>query len=88
MRLGGGQVYRHIMESDPLEDMPAESLRWLVSEVQAVLDVDEAGAQDVIRSAEPFWGALERAGGMVDSWGGGEFCELLPRVLTFIRGSG
>ena len=28
---------------------------------------------------------LQRAGGLVDSWGGGEFCNLFPRVLAFIR---
>jgi hypothetical protein len=29
--------------------------------------------------------AMERAGGLVDSWGGGEFCHIFPRVLAFIQ---
>lgn len=33
----------------------------------------------------PFWDAMERAGGLVDSWGGGEFCYVLPRVLSFVQ---
>jgi hypothetical protein len=28
---------------------------------------------------------MERAGGLVDSWGGGEFCHIFPRVLAFIQ---
>ncbi len=28
---------------------------------------------------------MERAGGLVDTWGGGEFCHIFPRVLPFIR---
>lgn len=28
---------------------------------------------------------MERAGGLVDSWGGGEFCYVLPQVLSFIQ---
>jgi hypothetical protein len=34
---------------------------------------------------EPLWDAMERAGGLVDYWGGGEFCQIFPRVLAFIR---
>jgi hypothetical protein len=39
----------------------------------------------LVRSAESLWDAMERAGGLVDSWGGGEFCHIFPRVLAFIR---
>jgi hypothetical protein len=53
--------------------------------VCAVLDVEAATAEDLVRSAEPLWDAMERAGGFVDSWGGGEFCHTFPRVLAFIR---
>ncbi|MFI7068586.1 hypothetical protein ACIBL3_46895 [Kribbella sp. NPDC050124] len=74
------------MNRDPLDDMPQDSRREVVAAVQAALDVDEAGAEDIVRSTEPFWDAMERAGGLVDSWGGGEFCYVLPRVLAFIRG--
>jgi hypothetical protein len=39
----------------------------------------------LVRPAEPLWDAMERAGGLVDSWGGGEFCHIFPRVLAFIQ---
>jgi len=73
------------MPHDPLQDMPAESRAELTAAVCAAIDVDPATAEDIIRSTEPFWDAMERAGGLVDSWGGGEFCYVLPRVLSFIR---
>jgi len=73
------------MDRDPLQDLPNESRREIVADVQAVLAVDQATAEDIVRSTEPFWDAMERAGGLVDSWGGGEFCSLLPRVLAFMR---
>jgi hypothetical protein len=56
-----------------------------VAEVCAVLDVEAATAEDLVRSAEPLWDAMERSGGLVDSWGGGEFCHIFQRVLAFIR---
>jgi hypothetical protein len=70
---------------DPLDDLPAESRSEVVSEVRALLGVDVATAEDLVRAAEPLWEAMERAGGLVDSWGGGEFCHIFPRTLTFIR---
>jgi hypothetical protein len=73
------------MDRDSLADLPAGSRREIVAEVCAVLDVEAAAAEDLIRSAEPLWDAMERAGGLVDSWGGGEFCQVFPRVLAFIR---
>jgi len=73
------------MSEDPLNDMPVESRREVVAAVQAVLEVDEASAENIVRSTEPFWNAMEDAGGLVDSWGGGEFCYLLPRLLASIR---
>jgi hypothetical protein len=73
------------MDRDSLADLPADSRREIVAAVSAVLDVDAATAEDLIRSAEPLWDAMERAGGLVDSWGGGEFCHSFPRVLAFIR---
>ena len=51
----------------------------------AALDVEAATAEDLVRSAEPLWDAMERAGGLVDSWGGGEFCYIFPHVLAFIQ---
>ena len=73
------------MDRDPLADLPADSRREIVAEVCAVLDVETTTAEELVRSAEPLWNAMERAGGLVDSWGGGEFCHVFPRVLAFIR---
>jgi len=73
------------MNHDSLADLPADSRREIVAGVCAALEVKAATAEDLIRSAEPLWDAMERAGGLVDSWGGGEFCHLFPRVLAFIR---
>jgi len=73
------------MGHDPMDDLPEDSRREVVDAVRVALDVDQASAEDIVRSTEPFWDAMERAGGLVDSWGGGEFCSVLPRVLAFIR---
>lgn len=73
------------MDRDSLAGLPADSRREIVAEVCAVLDVEAATAEDLIRSAEPLRSAMERAGGLVDSWGGGEFCYIFPSVLAFIR---
>jgi hypothetical protein len=73
------------MDRDLLADLPADSHREILAEVCAVLDVEAATAEDLVRSAEPLWDAMERAGGLVDSWGGGEFCHLFPRVSAFFR---
>jgi hypothetical protein len=73
------------VDRDSLADLPADTRRKVVAEVCAVLNVEAAAAEDLVRSAEPLWDAMERAGGFVDSWGGGEFCHIFPRVLAFIR---
>lgn len=73
------------MDDDILHQMPLESRLHLVDELRALLEIDTERAEDLIRSAEPFWNAMEQAGGLVDAWGGGEFAVVLPRVLTFIR---
>lgn len=73
------------MNHDSLDDLPANSRSQIVVDVRALLGVDAASAEDIVRSAEPLWDAMERAGGLVDSWGGGEFCYVLPRVLAFIQ---
>jgi hypothetical protein len=73
------------MDRDSLADLPADSRREIVAAVCAVLDVEAATAEDLVRSAEPLWDAMERAGGLVDSWGGREFCNTFPRILVFIR---
>ena len=68
-----------------MDDLPEDSRREVTAAVRAALDIDQASAEDIVRSTEPFWDAMERAGGLVDSWGGGESCSVLPRVLTLIR---
>jgi hypothetical protein len=73
------------VDRDSLADLPADSRSEIVAEVCAALDVEAATAEDLVRSAEPLWDAMERAGGLVDSWGGGEFCHIFPRVLAFIQ---
>jgi hypothetical protein len=73
------------MVRDPLDDLPAESRAEVVAEIRGLLNVDEATAEDLVRCAEPLWEAMERAGGLVDSWGGGEFCGVFPQALRFIR---
>ena len=70
---------------DSFDDLPSESRSEVVAEVRAVLNVDVPTAEDLIRSAEPLWDAMERAGGLVDGWGGGEFCNVFPQALGFIR---
>jgi hypothetical protein len=73
------------MSRDSFDDLPADSRSEIVAEVCAVLDVEATAAEDLVRSSEPLWDAMERVGGLVDSWGGGEFCHIFPRVLAFIR---
>ena len=75
------------MNRDSLADLPVDSRSEILAAVCAVLDVEAPTAEDLVRSAEPLWQAMERAGGLVDSWGGGEFCRLFPRVLAFIQSS-
>jgi hypothetical protein len=70
---------------DPLEQLPVDSRREIVQSVVDMIGVSEDVAEDLVRSAEPLWEAMERAGGLVDSWGGGEFCQVFPRTLAFIR---
>lgn len=72
---------------DPLDDLPPESRREVVSAVTAALDIGAGDAEAIIRASLPLWDAMEEAGGLVDSWGGGEFCHLFPRMLTVV-GSG
>lgn len=70
---------------DPLGELPDSSRREVVEQVRALLGVDTDTAEDLIRAAEPLWEAMERAGGLVDSWDGGEFCHVFPKALAFIR---
>lgn len=70
---------------DPLDDLPAESRREVVAAVQAALGISTADAEIVLRASEPLWDAMEQVGGLVDSWGGGEFCYVFPKMCAVIR---
>ena len=72
---------------DPLDDLPPESRREVVSAVTAALGVSAADAEAILRASEPLWDVMEEVGGLVDSWGGGELCHLFPKMLAVI-GSG
>lgn len=73
------------MPDDPLDQMPDQSRTWVVTAVQRFCEIEKSAAEEVVRASEPFWSAMEDAGGLVDSWGGGEFTAVLPAVLDFIR---
>lgn len=76
------------MTHDVLDDMPAESRDYLVGQIEQQLGIGRDAAEEIIRSSEPFWNAMENAGGLVDSWGGGEFVVVLPKLLEFIGSQG
>ena len=52
---------------DVLDDLPPSSRRELIAAMQAALGVTTEAAEAILRSSEPFWNALEDAGGLVDS---------------------
>jgi hypothetical protein len=58
------------VDRDSLADLPADTRHEIVAEVCALLDVEPVTAEDLVRSAEPLWDAMERIGGLVDSWAG------------------
>ena len=70
---------------DPLEDLPPEWRPEVVLAVATALVVSAADAETLVRASQPLWDALEDVGGLVDSWGGGEFCPLFPTMLAVIR---
>jgi hypothetical protein len=47
------------MDRDSLADLPADSRREIVAVVCAVLDVEAATAEDLVRSVESLWDAME-----------------------------
>ncbi len=63
---------------DPLNDLPPESRREVVAAVQAALGTTAESAETVVLASEPLWDAMEQVGGLVDSWGGGEFLPPVP----------
>jgi len=50
----------------------------LIADLREPLGVPTDAAKAILRASEPFWNALEEAGGLVDSWGGSEFCDPFP----------
>jgi hypothetical protein len=70
---------------DALDDLPPESRRYVVDAVAAALGVSPGGAHRIVRALMPLWQAMEEVGGLVDSWGGGEFCTLFPKMCAVIR---
>jgi hypothetical protein len=70
---------------DPLDDLPPDSRREVVAAVGAALGVNTDAAQTIVRASIPLWDAMEDVGGLVDSWGGGEFCYLFPKMCAVIR---
>lgn len=68
---------------DPLADLPPDSRREVVEGVQQALGVKKRTAESIVAASEPLWEALEEAG-VVDTWGGGEFCVVLPQVCALI----
>lgn len=70
---------------DPLDDLPPDSRREVIAAVRAELGVDTSNAEAIVRASEPLWNAMEEVGGLVDSWGGGEYCQLFPKMCAVIR---
>ncbi|QKE85726.1 hypothetical protein [Arthrobacter sp. NEB 688] len=70
---------------DPLDDLPEEFRSEVIAAVSAALEVDLEAAEHIVRASEPMWNALEDAGGLVDSWGGGEFCYLFPKMCAALK---
>ena len=70
---------------DPLDDLPPDSRRYVVDAVGAALGVSPDGAEAIVPASLPLWDAMEEVGGLVDSWGGGEFCNLFPKMCAVIR---
>jgi hypothetical protein len=69
---------------DPLNDLPADSRQAVVAAVQVALGIGKEDAELILRASEPLWEAMEQVGGLVDSWGGAEFCDLFPKMCAVI----
>jgi hypothetical protein len=70
---------------DPLDDLPPGSRREVVADGGAALGVNTDAAETIVRASVPLWDAMEDVGGLVDSWGGGEFCYRFPKMCAVIR---
>jgi hypothetical protein len=73
------------MDRDILDEMPQSTRAYLVAHLQETFEMSAEQAEAILRASEPFWNAMEDAGGFIDSWGGGEFSVILPRLLGYIR---
>lgn len=69
---------------DPLDDLPSESRSEVVKAICNAWGVGTDAAEAILRASEPLWDELEAQGG-VDSWGGGEFCNVFPMALVTIH---
>jgi hypothetical protein len=67
------------MDRDSLVELPADSRREIVAEVSAVLAVDAATAEDLVRSAEPLTRWSELGGSSIH--GAGRVLQHLPARL-------
>lgn len=63
---------------DHLDDELPEPRREIASAVTAEVHVTAKDAEAIVRASLPLWDATEDSGGLVESWVGGEFCDLLP----------
>jgi hypothetical protein len=80
-----GRLRANVAVMDSLNDLPAASRREVVAAVRAALGIDKKNAELVLRASEPLWDAMEQVGGLVDTWGGSEFCYLFPKMCAVIR---
>lgn len=69
---------------DVLDELPPATREELIAMLEATLNVTPAAAENILRASEPFWNALENAGGLVDSWGGGEFYVLFEQMCALL----
>ena len=73
---------------DPLDQLPPESRAEVTSAVAAALGVNTQDAEAIVRASEPLWDAMEEVGALVDSWGGGQFCYLFPKMCGALTTTG
>lgn len=70
---------------DVLDELPAETRTYLVTTLKASLGINRHAAEKILRASEPFWNTIEQAGPLVDSWGGGEFSVLFPKMMAVLK---
>lgn len=80
-----GSAHLRFPSWTPLDDLPIESRRDVIAAVGAALGIGGGDAEAIVRASLPLWDAMEEVGGLVDSWGGGEFCSLFPQMCALVR---